>query len=306
LAGSHIDAGIVHCSERGLELFRLYLLASRSRLELNEGRWSDAAETAAAVLRIPRTSTTPRIVALVVLGLVRARRGDPDVWPLLDEARALAEPTGELPRVAPVAAARAEAAWLEGRPEAVAGETEAAFRLALLRGSPWPAGELALWRRRAGLEDRIDMDVADPCALELAGRAENAAAAWAELGCPYDAALTLAQAGGQRQLRRALDELQRLEARPAAAVVTRRLRELGARDLPRGPRKATRDNPAGLTPREVEVLSCITAGLSNAEMAVRLFVSEKTVEHHVSAILRKLGVPTRGRAAAQALQLGLV
>jgi DNA-binding CsgD family transcriptional regulator len=306
LAASYIDAGIACCRERGHELYRLYLLAYRARLELEQGRWSSAAESATAVLQTQRTSTTPRIIALVVLGLVRARRGDPDVWPLLDEAQNLAEPTRELPRIAPVAAARAEAAWLEGRPEAVAGETESAFQLALLRRSAWMAGELAYWRRRSGLDDRADLDLPAPCALEVAGRADEAARAWAELGCPYEAAMALGQADNPRHLRRALTELQQLDARPAAAVVTRRLRERGVRGVPRGPRRATRDNAAGLTPREVEVLGCIVAGLRNAEIAERLFVSGKTVEHHVSAILRKLRAPTRGRAVAEAVRLGLI
>src|SRR4029453_19137748 len=100
--------------DQGLERDRLYLLAWRARLGLDQGRWGTASEFAAAVLRMPRTSITPRIVARVVLGLVRARRGDPGQWAPLEEAWALAEPTGELPRLAPVAAARAEAAWLEG------------------------------------------------------------------------------------------------------------------------------------------------------------------------------------------------
>src|SRR6185369_4491667 len=100
-AGRHLEAGIAYCSDRGLELSRLYLLAFRARLELDQGRWSEAADSAAAVLRIPLTSTRPRIEALVVLARVRARRGNPEVWPLLDEAWELAEPTKELPRIGP-------------------------------------------------------------------------------------------------------------------------------------------------------------------------------------------------------------
>jgi DNA-binding NarL/FixJ family response regulator len=75
--------------------------------------------------------------------------------------------------------------------------------------------------------------------------------------------------------------------------------------LPRGPRPSTRENPAGLTAREVEVLVLLRSGLGNAEIAKQLFLSSKTVEHHISAILRKLGVRTRLEATAEAARLGL-
>ena len=306
VAKAHLEPGIDYCSERGLELFRLYLLACRARLELDEGRWSEAADSAASVLRIPRTSTTPRILSLVVLALVRARRGDPEVWPLLDEAWALAEPTGELPRLGPVAAARAEAAWLEARPEAIGPLTDAALELARILGARWLAGELACWRRRAGIREEVGVKMPEPCALELAGDARSAAEAWTQLGCPYDAALALAHADDVESLRVALENLQELGTQPAAAIVTRRLRELGARGLPRGPRPSTRANPAGLTARELDVLGLLTDGLRNAEIAERLVLSQKTVDHHVSAILRKLGVRTRGQAAAEAARRGLL
>ena len=128
---------------------------------------------------------------------------------------------------------------------------------------------------------------------------------WTRLGCPYEAALALAEADDERAVRRALEELQRLDAQPAAAMVARRLRRRGATGLPRGPRPSTRANPANLTARELEVLALVAQGLRNAEIAERLFLSERTVAHHVSAILRKLDVSSRSQASAAAVALGL-
>ena len=305
LANGYLESGLQYCSERGLELYRLYLLGYRARSELDQGRWTEAADSAALLLRVPRTSTVPRIHALVVLGLVRARRGDPGQWEPLDEALALAEPTGELQRIGPVAAARAEVAWLAGQGEIVAEATEAALDLAVRRRASWVIGELAYWRWRAGIREEIRPGGAEPYALQIAGEWASAAEMWAQMGCPYEAALAPADADEDGPLRRALDELQQLGARPAATFVARRLRRRGARGLPRGPRAATRRNPANLTAREVEVLAFVAQGLRNAEIGERLFLSEKTVDHHVSAILRKLGVRTRGEASVEAVRLGL-
>lgn len=301
-AAEYLGAGLAFCNERGLELCRLYLLAERAHYELDRGRWTEAADAAAAVLRIPRTSTTPRINALVSLALVRARRGDPGHRALLDEAWALAAPTGEIGRIGPVAAARAEIAWLLGEPE---DESPGAFELARDRGSMWLRGQLADWRRRQGLVPESSEGAAAPYALQLAGDWQQAAEAWRGLGCPYETALALADADEEAALRAALDQLQLLGAKPAAAIVARRLRRRGARSLPRGPRATSRMNAANLTARELQVLELVSAGLRTKEIAERLVLSERTVENHVAAILRKLGVRTRVQAVAAAERLGL-
>jgi class 3 adenylate cyclase/tetratricopeptide (TPR) repeat protein len=240
LADQYLERGLAYLDERGLDLWRFYLLAYRARTELDRGRWSEAVDSATLVFQKRVISTFPRILAFVVLGLVRARRGDPDARSPLDDALELAEPTRELPRIAPVAAARAEAAWLAGDREGVDRATEGAFQLALRRGAAWPIGELAYWRWRAGLDSEVPHGAAEPYAVQMSGDWERAATLWTEIGCPYEAALALADAGDEDALRRALDQLQGLGARPAAAIVSRRLRERGVRGLPLGPRPATR------------------------------------------------------------------
>jgi DNA-binding CsgD family transcriptional regulator/type II secretory pathway predicted ATPase ExeA/tetratricopeptide (TPR) repeat protein len=303
LARDEIDAGLRQVGENGYLLWRLYLMSHRARVDLDQGLWDAAVDSAELVFRERWISTLPRTVALTVIGLVRARRGDPGVWEALDAARALADGTGEMDRLGPVAAARAEAAWLEGRPDAALEATEAAFELARKYRVPAYLGELGVWRRRAGAHEAV-RGAAEPRSLELGGRWERAAALWDELGCPYEAALALAEVDDEVALRGALDRLGELGARPAAAIVARRLRLRGAR-VPRGPYAATRENPAGLTPRELEVLALVADGLRNADIADRLVVSPRTVDHHVGAILRKLGVRTRGEAAVAAARLEL-
>ena len=162
-----------------------------------------------------------------------------------------------------------------------------------------------MWRHRAGLPYEGGERLPPPYRAELSGDVRAASAFWGSRACRYDAALALASSEVEDDLRESLRALQGLGARPAAAIVARRLRERGARGVQLGPRAPTRSNPAGLTARQLDVLALLTRGDRNADIAAKLFLSEKTVDHHVSAILRKLGVHTRGQAAAEAARLGI-
>jgi DNA-binding CsgD family transcriptional regulator len=170
------------------------------------------------------------------------------------------------------------------------------LELAQRIGHPWAIGELALMLHRAGHPVPHDDRAAVPYALHIEGRFEDAARAWQALGCPYEEAMALAD-GDDDQVLRALVILDRLGARRPAAALRQRLRDDGVLAVPRGPRPTTATHPEGLTARQAEVLALVADGLTNAEIANRLFISEKTAGHHVSAILTKLGVSNRAEAA---------
>jgi DNA-binding CsgD family transcriptional regulator/tetratricopeptide (TPR) repeat protein len=304
LAEGYINAGHAYCDEHDLNGHAPYYDAWQAILDLQRGRWDDADETARHLLELhgvgPATALT-----LITNAQLRARRGEDGRHEAVDAALERAERSDALYLRAPAASAAAEAAWLEGRTGDVAALTDAVWDATVAVGEAWVAGDIAVWRHRAGIADSIPDWIADPYALEIAGDALGAAALWDELGSPYEAALARGVSDDEDALRLALDQLRVLGAEPAAAIVTRRLRSRGAKGLPRGPRSTTRENPAGLTSREVEVLALVAEGMRNADIAQRLFLSEKTVAHHVSAILRKLDVRTRGEAGAAAVRLGL-
>jgi DNA-binding NarL/FixJ family response regulator len=148
--------------------------------------------------------------------------------------------------------------------------------------------------------------IAAPYRLELTGAFAAAAAMWAELDSPYERALALIDSGDPDLCREGLDTLDRLGADAVAAKRRRDLRAAGMIIVPARRRSTTRHNPAGLTAREVDVLRLLYDGLTNGELATKLFLSPKTVDHHVSSILSKLGVANRREAARAARDLGVV
>ena len=306
LAERYLSDGVAYCEEHQLDADGRYMLAWLSLVQMYQGRWEAARDAASAVIRQSGTSAVTRIMALVALGRIAARRGEEGAARLLDDALSLAEQTNTLQRLAPVRAARAEAAWLAGDLDRVREEAGSVLDLALEHKHAWHTGELLYWLHRAG--ERVEMCdwTARSFALQIQESWTEAAAEWQRLGCPYEAAQALAETAEPENLRSALGEFERLGARPAAQLTSRRLREGGVRGIPRGPRPSTRSNPAQLTRREVEIVRLLAEGLQNTAIAQRLFLSPKTVGHHVSSVLAKLGVHTRTEAAREAERLGLL
>jgi DNA-binding CsgD family transcriptional regulator/tetratricopeptide (TPR) repeat protein len=299
-----IDEGSAYAQERDFDTYLDHLAAHRLRLRALRGEW-EAAEIGLRALLGDRARGEAGSVrqSLPALARLLVRRGAYDAEEMLGWARDYAGRAGGLYELFPASMAEIEQAWLTGQPDRAL--APAALLLERTVGSGWARqrGELLRWLRRLGQQVGPFDGCPDEFAAGLRGDWHTAATAWARAGAPYERALELADSGEPESTLEALAVLDALGARPAAALVRRRLRELGVATVPRGPRSATRSNVAGLTDRQLEILELLARNMTNVEIAARLVVSVRTVDHHVSAVLQKLGVATRREAAAAAARI---
>jgi DNA-binding CsgD family transcriptional regulator len=301
-AAQHLDRWEAEASEQEFLTHDQNRASYRFGLQAMRGEW-EAAE--AGLRQIVGSGEDPGLLALhalPTLARLAVRRGRDDADALLAAAREHAERAENLPVLLPVAVAEVERAWLAGRPPLARAARELLPR-AEQPGRAWQRGELLRYLKRLGDPAEAFPGCPEVFAAGLRGDWRAAADLWADLGDPYERALELADSGAPEPTLEALTVLDDLGAAPAAALVRRRLRALGIERLPRGPQPTTRRNPAGLTARQVEILRLLCDGLTNAEIAERLVVSVRTVDHHVSAVLQKLGVPSRQAARAAAPDL---
>ncbi len=288
---------LAYCRDRNLYTFESFVIGISAMVGLHRGQWVPARARAEDVLTRPGLPALHRIVPRRTLALICARRGEA-VASLVDE---LAD-SSELDQSSlfPIWAARAEAAWLAGDDNTARNEARSALETIGTDGNPWLVGPLQRWTQLPGGASApiaIDNPIT-PFQLEVTGDWRGASAEWTRRGCPYDAAI--AQLGGDlAAVESALTTFRRLGAKAAARRARQRLTELRGH-TPRTRRSEIRSHPDGLSRREREVLTLITAGHSDADIATALSISPKTVGHHVEAILTKLGVDNRTQAAAAA------
>jgi DNA-binding CsgD family transcriptional regulator/tetratricopeptide (TPR) repeat protein len=293
--GIYEDA-LGYCLDHEQHTFSVCLRGSRSIELVRRGSNQEAIDL--ALLTMEETISPVNRMHLMI-GLVRAgfRLGRPEARGWLDDLWALASGNDETFWLVNVATAAAEAAWLSGDERLVDDAVLTAYARGL-SDDPWVQGDLMSWLVRLGRPVDTSRPLPAPYSLEVAGEYAAAADRWRELGCPFEEAAALTSTGHHEAMRRASEIFADLGAAPAGANVRRLLHEQGIRlPAPRGPRAATAAHPAGLTAREAEVLEVLREGLTNAEIAQRLFLSPRTVDHHVSSILAKLGVSSRADAA---------
>jgi DNA-binding CsgD family transcriptional regulator len=203
------------------------------------------------------------------------------------------------------AAGVAEYLWLSGEddPELIHRLKEVLTE-GIALGTPWPSGAFAFWMWKLGLLDEVPEGTADFYGWIIKGEYEKSAEFWRERGIPYEEGLALMHGDETNQIE-AIRIFEGLGAVATANKVRESLAHRGVK-VPRGRSQATRDHAGGLTARQAEVLGLLAGGLTNTEIADELFVSQRTVENHVSAVLMKLDVPNREAAVETARVQGIL
>jgi DNA-binding CsgD family transcriptional regulator len=304
MAESVLEESLALTVERDIPICNHWQTAVRSRLRMLEGRWDAALEDADACLRRPGMAVA-QLWPTIVEGLVLLRRQGSDEG-RLDEAWQLAQSLDEPLRRLPVLAALAERTWLTGIPDARVGKAAEGAWVSGDRSTTWVTGDLALWLRRIGLTVSVEAEsLPEPYRLTFAGRPQEAATWWRRANATYDEAMAWSDSDDPDLKVRGIERLDLLGATATADRLRRDLREQGVEQVPQRPRASTRANPAGLTNRQLDVARLVARGFTNAEIAARLFISAKTADHHVSAVLATLGMPNRRAVVVRAGELGL-
>jgi DNA-binding CsgD family transcriptional regulator/tetratricopeptide (TPR) repeat protein len=300
----YAEQALAYAERHEVHTYVSYVNTALAWMRLRNGDWDEAERITHG--EIERGITVVQLLAKTVLAELAVRRGDQDAGDRVAELAEHADRAAEPQRIMPAIELMAERALTEGEPMPVVWIERLADNLAASGGLGGRYRiRLAGWAAVAGLDIEVDDRLTGPYAAMRRSDWRAAADSFGELGWVHDQALMLSLLDDEEALAEALQIARRLGAEPLARRVSTRMRDLGMR-IPRGPRRTTRANPAGLTARQLEVLALIAQGLTNAEIAERLVVSQRTAEHHVAAVLAKLGTANRRDAARRAAELRLL
>ncbi len=296
-ASKYFIEGTEYFNEKDLYVYGLCMAGHHAHLKLYMGQWDEAVEMLNVIFRSDNIPEANKIVPLFVVGIIRARRGDPGAENLLEKSYELSLTIREPDKMVVTLAAKAEAFWLNNKLSDLVKELETQYSRILKTNNPWTIGILAYWLWKAGRLIKIPDKIAKPYLLQIKGDWKPAAKLWEDLKSPYEQAMALSE-GDHEAKKSALEIFDRLGASATSQKIRKSMREIGIKNIPKGPRRTTRKNIAGLTTRQLEVLRLLGKGLSNNEIGIKLFISPKTVDHHISAILSKLNIHSRFEAAA--------
>jgi len=297
-ARRYTSMAIEYAEEHQVDALLLYARVISAWLQLREGQWSEAERVAGEVGQ--REPSVAQLLAKTVLTELAIRRGDSDAPERLAELADQAERTAELQRIGPVLQLETEWALTTGAPMPLERFERAKPIMQTSQG--WQESTVAAWAAVAGVPIAFDGRAPEPHSEMIRHDWAAAADLYADVGWEYDRALMLSLLAEEAALSQAIEIARRLEARPLEERVSRQMKQLGM-PVPPVRRRPAVTNPGGLTSRQLEVIELLAKGLTNAEIAERLYVSTRTAEHHVEAILTKLGVTSRREAARRYAEL---
>jgi len=296
-ADKFFSAAVDYANEKDIKLASLCVAGEVAQIKLHMGKWDEAFEVSYEVYANTKAPVMDKLLPVTVIGLIRARRNDPGAFQLLDEANEMVYDTGELMKLVKVKAARAEAFWLKNELQNNVEELIPAYDLVKASNNPWAIGEIAYWLWKGGKLQKIPEPIAEPYLLQIEGKWAEASEQWEKLKCPYEQALALSD-GNEQAMKKAVEIFDKLGASAASQFIKQKMRKSGIKNIPKGPRQSTKENPSGLTGRQMEILDLVANGLSNSEIGNKLYISNRTVENHISTIFSKLNIHTRTEAAA--------
>jgi DNA-binding CsgD family transcriptional regulator len=304
-AGKALEEGINYCEERDLDSWTAYMLSWKARLCLETGLWATAYTIADNLVKNTRQPAVVTISALVVMATIKMRRGDVDALDFLLEAKVKAFEAGEMQRILPSLVALMEYEWITGKIIIEQENLSRAIGMMAQLNNIFEYNGFAFWLRKARGQQLPVAALYPGYDTQNTATIKRAAAVWEKLGCPYEQALILSE-GTDDDKRKAISMVQALGAHTVYEKMKLEMRISGIKSIPRGIRKTTQLNPAQLTSRELDVLRLLKEGWQNKELAARLFISAKTVDHHISSILFKLDVNSRAKAVQEAIRLGIL
>lgn len=305
LAQKTLDDGIRYCEERDLYSWTTYMLSWKARMNFETGNWSMACNIAESLLTNSNQPATTKITVVIVLARINMRRGEKNVLPLLLEAKALAFETMELQRIIPVMVAFLEFEWLTGKTIIAKEDIEQTAKLMQKAGIEAEKNEFAFWMAKSLRKMPASNITALKYDTSSKEKIRKAAAFWEKAGCPYEQALVLSE-GQEEDKKKAIAIILELDATAVAEKMKQEMRNLGIKNIPRGIRSSTRSNAAFLTAREMDILQLLKGELPNREIAAQLYISPKTVDHHISSILFKLDADSRSKAVTEAVRMGIL
>ena len=300
-----LDKGIAYCEDRDLYSWRLNMLSLKALVHLETGEWDKAYRIADQLLRIEDEPRAFKINALLVAGKIKMRTGNAHALPLLLEAKSRAFNTTELQRIIPSLTALLECEWLTGKTYIEDEELDWPIRSLEQSIDRVEKSELAFWLLKARKQQVPFKELTEGYKTNTVANAQKAAAFWRKSGCSYAEALALFD-GNEEDKKNALLIFQQLGASAIAEKIKMEMRAEGIKKIPRGLRESTKTNPAQLTNRELDIIRLLQKAIQNKEIASTLFISPKTVDHHISNIFFKLDVNSRSKAVTEAIRLGII